>query len=189
MKKELPGMRAWILGGAFVLLLVSAFFKLLVGPAFVKIGSLSQEIKETKQKVRTTQQGLANMTRMKLEIARLRQKAEVMEVRFPSEAELPNLLEHLSTVAKKSNVKIIEISPSRSVAVASQVPHARYRELPIVILARSGYHELGTFINQLENSERLFSVKDISVKSDPSDQRMHHVRLILETFVREKENP
>ncbi|MBI4437213.1 MAG: type 4a pilus biogenesis protein PilO [Candidatus Omnitrophica bacterium] len=182
-------MRAWLLGGVFILLLITFFIRLLLVPAIGKIGSLNQEIKETKQKVRSTQQGLANMARMKAEIARLRQKAEVLEVRFPSEAELPNLLEHLSEVAEKSNVKIVEISPSKTVEVRSQIPQARYRELPIVILARSGYHELGTFINQLENSERLFSVKDISIKADPSNQRLHHVRLTLETFVREKESP
>ena len=68
-------------------------------------------------------------------------------------------------------------------------PSAIYEELPIALTARSGYHELGAFINQLENSERIFMVKTIEIKADPSDPKRHHATLVVETFVREKVSP
>ncbi len=175
-----------ILGGVGLVLMGVVYLRFLFFPSLQKIGALQKEAREKSREVASIKQDFTKLPEIKNNIAKLRLKAEELEHNFPSEAELPNLLEHLSDVAEKADVKIVEISPGKSSPAMRKAPGA-YQELPIVIMAKSGYHELGSFINQLENSERLFSVSGLSIKADPADQRAHHVRLVLETFVREKE--
>lgn len=182
-----------MLGGILVFLFLVIYFRLLLGPAVGKMRLLRSQVVELEQRLKTTRSALARVAEIEKETARLRQFAEKSKSRLPNRSELPELLEHLSKTAEKSKVKIIEILPTK--AETTQVngtPAAEglYEELPIAFSARSGYHELGTFLNQLENSERIFTVKDIEIKSDTSDQKRHHVRLVVGTFVQgEKEKP
>ena len=179
------------MGWIVILLAVMVYLKYFLGPAFGKAHALGTEAAQIRRNLATTRGALAKLSQLEADTARLRESAKELAVRFPSESELPELLEHLSRVAEKSEVEIIEISPAHVIQKeAKKEPSVSlYEELPIALTARSGYHELGSFINQLENSERIFMVKNIEIKADPSDRKRHHVELMVGTFVREKENP
>lgn len=183
--------RKLILGGVVVFLAVWVFLKYFLGPAVGKARTLGTEASQIRRNLTATRTALGKLPQLEADAVRLRRSAKELAVRFPSESELPELLEHLSRVAEKSEVEIVEISPTRVIQVEEKkgTPSALYEELPIALTARSGYHELGSFINQLENSERIFMVKNIEVKADPSDRKRHHVELVLGTFVRQKEKP
>ena len=179
--------KVWIFAGIVTLLVLTGYMKFFLGPALQKNGRLGSEIKDLRQRLKSTKASLARLPQMEKEIAQLHQKSETLKVRFPSKAELPELLEHLSGIAESSDVKIVEILPASMMPAPSKtekVGQGAYEELPIAFTAKSGYHELGSFINRLENSERIFTVKDIEVKADPSDPKRHHVRLVVATFVR-----
>ena len=190
-KEVLLENRKLILGIVIVFLAVWVFLKYFVGPAIGKASTLGGEVAGVRRNLTSVRVSLTKLPQLEAETERLRRSAKELAVRFPSESELPELLEHLSRVAKKSEVEIVEISPTRVIQVEAKkaAPSALYEELPIALTARSGYHELGFFINQLENSERIFTVKNIEIKADPSDRKRHRVELVLETFVRQKEKP
>ena len=180
------------IGGFVVFLSLLVLLKYFLGPAVGKACALGAEAAKVRRNVTTTRAALARLPQLEADATHLRDSAKDLTGRFPSESELPELLEHLSRVAEKSEVEIVEISPTRASQVDEKKgasPPVMYEELPIALIARSGYHELGSFINQLENSERIFMGKNIEIKADPSDRKRHHVQLVLETFVRGKENP
>ena len=58
-----------------------------------------------------------------------------------------------------------------------------YQEIPIMISARSGYHELGSFISKLENADRFMEVSDIKLKANSANFRKHNVELIVSTYL------
>jgi len=181
------GKKVWLLAGSVTLFVLMGYMKFFLGPALQKGGRLGSEVKDLKQHLMSTQASLVKLPQMEKEIVRLRQKSEASKVRFPSKTELPELLEHLSEVAESSDVKIVEILPANMIPAPmkmEKVVQGAYEELPIAFTAKSGYHELGSFINRLENSERIFTVKDIEIKADPSDPKRHHIRLVVATFVR-----
>lgn len=179
--------KRWLIGGVLVLLALMGYLRFFLGPAVGKWGSLRSEIREIRRNLLTVQKAKEKLARMETETAELRERTRKLEVRFPSRAELPELLEHLSNIAKKSGVEIVEILPTRPIQSEAQPAKPQaviYEELPIDFTAKSGYHELGAFINHLENSERIFAVKDIEIRSNSSSPRSHQVRLVLGTFVR-----
>ncbi|MFH1858598.1 MAG: type 4a pilus biogenesis protein PilO [Candidatus Omnitrophota bacterium] len=187
-RKSGPSQRQLVIGGVFVFLVVTVYFKFLLGPAFGELRSKRVELGRLKQDLTSLKTAQAKLPEIQAGIARLREKSMELETRFPSKEELPGLLERLSEVAEKAQVKIVEIHPSELLR-SEKKSSGPFEELPIAITAKSGYHELGAFINQLENSERIFAVKDIKIKSDSLDEKRHHVKLVVGTFVRERGNP
>ena len=100
---------------------------------------------------------------------------------LPVEQEVPKLLEMLSTMARSSNVKIVGITPLASKQEES--PEKIYQEIPILISAKSGYHELGRFLSDLESSDRFMKVSDIDIKENKSNVKRHDVELLVVTYV------
>ncbi len=175
--------KIFLVGGVAIVVLF-VYFQLLLGPALGRIGRVRSEARQLRQSLKAVQAGLSQLPQMEKKTTRLREKVRMAEDHFPSKLELPELLERLSEVAETSDVKIVEIEPTKPLSLESGGDQPLYEEVPIALNAKSGYHELGLFINQLENSKRYFVVKDIRIKKDSSDSKRHHVDLVLQTFVR-----
>ena len=99
---------------------------------------------------------------------------------LPAEQEIPKLLEDLSDMAKRANVKILGITPMASKQEAQ--PAEIYQEIPILINAKSGYHELGKFLSDLENAGRFMKVADIKIKENKVSPKKHDVELLVLTY-------
>jgi type IV pilus assembly protein PilO len=138
--------------------------------------------KKVETDVKTAKRDISEIAELKKQVAQSRGKIESYESMLPAEQEVPKLLEDLSTIAKESNVKILGITPLPA-RQESRSPGQIYQETPILINARSGYHELGRFLSQLENSSRFMKVVDIDIKADRSSSKRHDVELLVLTYV------
>jgi len=101
--------------------------------------------------------------------------------RLLQEGEMPNLLEAISAMANSSGVKIIGITPVA--ASGGETKNAAYREAQIMIIAKSGYHELGLFINKIENAVKFMNISDISIISNNASPKKHDVKLLISAYV------
>jgi len=131
--------------------------------------------------VRAAENDVAKIDSLKKEITTYRSKIESYESMLPVEQEVPKLLETLSTMARSSSIKIVGITPLASKQEAS--PERIYQEIPIMISAKSGYHELGKFLFDLESSDRFMKVADIDIKENKSNLKKHDVELLVLTYV------
>jgi len=106
------------------------------------------------------------------------------EKRLSREKEIPMLLESLSKMAKESHVKILSITPGdRSLIRKKQEKKGSvYEEVPIAITAQCGYHDLGTFINRLENDERYMQVSDIAIRSRGTTPKRHDIDFVVYAY-------
>ena len=132
--------------------------------------------------VKDAQRDISEVDNLRKQAASYRGKIEEYERMLPAGQEIPKLLEDLSDMAKKSNVKIIGITPLQ-VKQQSQDSEAIYQEIPILISARSGYHELGKFLSDLENADRFMKVADIKIKENSTTPKRHDVELLVLTYV------
>ncbi|MDP3804073.1 MAG: type 4a pilus biogenesis protein PilO, partial [Candidatus Omnitrophota bacterium] len=125
---------------------------------------------------------IANIDKYKSEIGAYKDKVERYERMLPAEQEIPTLLESLSGMARSSGVKIVGITP---VAISEEKKQEGqiYREIPILISAKSGYHELGNFLDKLEDSDRFMKVADIEIKANKAAPRKHDVEQLVLTYV------
>jgi len=141
--------------------------------AVIKMNKLHSDLKSARANIR-------NIGKYKSDLDAYKEKVERYEKMLPAEQEIPNLLESLSGMAKSSSVKIVGITP----AVTKQAQKGQiYQEIPILISAKSGYHELGRFLDSLENSDRFMKVVDIAIKSNTATPRKHDVELLILTYI------
>ncbi len=132
--------------------------------------------------VKGAERNIAEIDDLQKQAALYRGRIEEYERMLPAEQEIPKLLEDLSNMAKESNVKIVGITPLQSKEV-SQAPDAIYQDIPILISARSGYHELGKFLSNLESSGRFMKVVDIKIKENKATPKRHDVECLVLTYV------
>src|SRR3989338_6461538 len=125
---------------------------------------------------------ISMIEKYKSNIEAYKAKVERYEKTLPAEQEIPSLLETLSRMAKSSNIKISALTPVSGSGKGGETTHT-YREIPILISAKSGYHELGQFLSAMENSDRFMKVVDIDIRANNTTPRKHDVELLICTYI------
>lgn len=135
--------------------------------------------------LRMARSDVSNIGRYKSDIEAYKEKVDLYEKRLPAEAEIPGLLEDLSVMAKRSGITIVGITPVPKAPVKEEKAEKEriYQEFPILISAKSGYHELGSFLNDMENAARFMKVVDIEIRTNKSTPKKHDVDLIVCTYI------
>ena len=159
-------------------------------PQVVRVFELTASTGKMKSELKSARVVIKDFEKLKKDLKEQSQKVESYEKKLPAEQEIPALLENLSNMAKGSDIKIVGIVPAMSYfkddksAKKSQI----YREIPILITAKSGYHELGRFLNNLENADRFMKVADINIKANKITPKKHDVELMVCTYILLMEN-
>lgn len=142
-----------------------------------KLGQLKKELLSDKSLV-------SNIPGYKAQIGRMRDTMGSYKKKFSTANEISYLLKNLSDMAKESNVKITSIKPHPGIeAQPSGASPAAYHKFPISIKAVSGYHQLGAFLNKLENDATFMRVSDLKITSDDKNPAQHLVYILVNTYV------
>ena len=132
--------------------------------------------------VKVSEHDVSEIELLKKQVAQYHSKIDSYERMLPVEQEIPKLLEDLSGMAKGSGVKIVGITPLQS-KQDDQSAEQIYQEIPILINAKSGYHEVGKFLSKLENADRFMKVADIDIKANKASPKRHDVEILVLTYV------
>lgn len=166
--------------------LLFAFAYFLLFPQLGRLGALAGKAGKAKLELRSAKVAIANIDKFKGEIARSSGKIELYEKKLPVEQEMPSLLESLNAMAKRSKMDIISITPVAGSNTGAQ--KAAYQEFLIKISVRGGYHELGTFLSDIENADRFMKVVDMDIKANEATPAKHSVELLVATYILLKDN-
>ena len=154
-------------------------------PQAARVVSLIGKLGKMKVELSSAKSMITGMDELKKKLKEYNEKVELYEKKLPVEQEIPSLLENLSGMAKDANIKITSIMPS---VPSFKEDGARkqlniYKEIPILITAKSGYHELGYFLSNLENADRFMKVVDIGIKANRASPKKHDIELMVCTYV------
>ncbi len=173
-----------ILGAIVGLSLFIFYYSLILKPAFARLVTSYKEVVRLKKEITTKKALINNLPNLSKEFSNLKEKARFVEKSLPNEKEIPGLLEELSRIAEESNVKILKIRPKEVLMSTIQNPQARpYIEQSISIEAKSGFHELGLFIEKLENLNRFVKIRELTIVGDRQDIKHHNIKLEVSTYV------
>ncbi|MBN2097323.1 MAG: type 4a pilus biogenesis protein PilO [Candidatus Omnitrophica bacterium] len=140
------------------------------------------EVGQLKAMTLKTTEDWRNIEALKKRVAELNQKIDSYEKKLPGEKEIPAILEYLSAAAKELDLKLTEIKPVEQTKEQDQVG-AFYYKAPILLSAESPYHNLGRFINKLENADRFMKISNIKILANPNSPGIHYVQLTVVTYV------
>ncbi len=176
--------------GLFILvitIILAAYFYFFLKPeigslwkVLPKVGALNKNIKEVNKQINSIDE-------LKARIIALKEKVGQYETRLPIKKEISSILNHLSTLASEEDIKITAIKELETIKGEMQEGEQAYSGVPIEIDMKSGYHQLGKFISEIENSDRLMRIDDLEIKSTSENLTEHDVKLIVSSFVLVKE--
>jgi Tfp pilus assembly protein PilO len=170
----------------FLIILVSLLvfyldFVFLIRAQLSGIGSVGKKITDLKKNLNTFKKDLITMQQ-----AQIKEKtASAPQIqKIISEEQIPSLLDEISRIANKNNVKIMQIKPqmekeNKTAQIAKAAPL-----LTITIDLFSGYHTLGYFINELENAQVYIAVGEIKISPELNNYFQQKVTLGLKTHVK-----
>jgi len=168
-----------------IAIIILAYFFLLLKPTLGKLMDVAPRVQKLGMEIRAVTNDLEFEERLRAKRASLEDQLKSYANKLSRERELPSLLEDLSSTARTSNVKILGITPEdKALAKKTQALKESevYQEHPISVTAQSGYHELGTFINTLENNERFMQMADISITANKTNPKRHDVELVVYAY-------
>lgn len=176
--------QVYIFAGLITVLVAFLYFNYLLKPEARIVFGLVKKAATMREDIVNTQMASKKNSELKVTIASLKEKVERYEKMLPAEDEIPALLENLSAMAKKANITILGITPiaPQGDAAGKDDKDPVYEELPILISAKCGYHELGIFLTDIENSDRFMKVVDMSIKGSKTSPKKHDVELIVCTY-------
>lgn len=156
------------------------YFVLLLKPALGALATLIPETRTLKANIKAVNDDLNFEDKLKNKFESVQEKLKEYGNKLSRERELPKLLENLSDTAKSSRVKIVSIAPQTK--KDTDEDDGICQEMPIAITGHSSYHDLGSFINKLENDERYMQISDIKIKANPSNPKRHDIEFVVSAY-------
>ena len=171
-----------------VLIFVFFFYYLvLMKPQLATLAKITPENKVLSEDIQKARGDIQKLETYKGEVARLKADIEETNLKIKSKDEVPMILEHVSLLAGQNKVDVDQIMPlSHDQRVLLEDNKRMYLSLPILVEARSGYHNFGRFLNYIEQDNISLGIRSFSVTAT-SDTQYHAVRLSLEAIVFEEE--
>jgi type IV pilus assembly protein PilO len=171
-----------------VLMILLGLIALVLFVTFIFIPQVTNDVRmigktfKVRSDLKSARSLIADKENLKKKFDEYDSKIEVYEKKLPAQQEIPDLLESLSKMARNADISIVGITP-----VPSKLQKDRkgqvYKEIPILITAKSGYHELGRFLSNMENTDRFMKVVDIKIRANAAAPKRHDVELMVYTYV------
>lgn len=178
-----PYLIVMIVAGAIAVFFYYAFFETKIKETTV----LGGEIRDLHQTLDETHNNLLRIGQYQQEVAKLKTKIEKYSKRVKSREDIPSALESLSRLASENGVKIEQMMPDEAHnEIVFKNAEGNFIAIPVVIGAKSGYHDFGRLINKLEDAGLFVGLRDFGIVTNASDSNQHQVKLVLNLVIFEK---
>jgi len=177
--------KMYILIAMFGIAGLALYYNLLLKPQFSGFIAKNKEFRIVRDRVKSEEIMIANDAGIKKQYENFEKQAGYLEKRLPAgQIQISGILEDFSNVAESSGVKILRIKPLEAPVIASsqKVTNDPYSEIPILIEARAGYHQLGAFVDKIENMDRFIKITDIDIAGTDKDPRRHDIKIRIITY-------
>jgi len=177
-EKSLYGIFAGIL--VFVFLV---YYFLFLGPQLASLSKITPEIKLKAEEIRSAKNDIKRVNDYKKQLEELQAKLAEVNVKVKSKYEFPVILENISKVALASGVKIDQIMPNpHDQELLLENKETKYFSFPILVEARSSYHNFGRFLNRIEKEDMILNVGTFTISSS-NNSKNHTIKMTLKAIV------
>lgn len=154
--------QAWILWGVG-LIIILVLFTLSIKPRLEEKKAIELEIIKEEENLAAVKELISKKEEYEREIASISEKIKYYEAKLPQEKETEQLLEDLARIATDTKIKYQSIKSNPMISLKSEQIDLPYHSWPITMKLTCGFHELGNYINQLENAMRFIKVDSLSI--------------------------
>ncbi len=142
-----------------------------------KFERIAQRLKQSRAKVKDEE--------LLVYIKRLKDKISDIENRIVSDVDLTFVMEDISSIARESGLELKQILPKEEVPVKTKsLSGLSFSRL--LFVGTGGYHELGKFVANLENSKYICKIESITIIPNYNDYRRNDVKVMISVLTRKE---
>lgn len=166
----------------FCVLIVYADINYILKAQIAGLKSLDPKISRLEKDLKNLNRDLENMRVAKGKPALEARKSASRSSKIITESQVSGLLQDISSEANKFDVRIIQIRPSRETG-KPLIAGDKFTPTLINLDLICDYHNLGKFINSLENSPVFMGVAELKISARMPDYLKQKVTLVIRTYV------
>jgi type IV pilus assembly protein PilO len=108
---------------------------------------------------------VADLPRFEAEFEALHDRWQLAGELLPTDRQLGSLLRRITLAGEETGVQFVRFRPS------APKTDTYYTEMPVQISVNGGYHQIGSFLAELANLQRIVTVSEVRLKTNvnPSD--------------------
>ena len=182
--KALPPAQLFaILGiGAAALIALDVFF--IARPQVRSIVLLNDKARQLKADIKTLSDNKQRLPQFRSNLDTVRRQMKDFDAMVHKEDEVPAVLRIISTFANEYGVKIDQLVPQKSDGVVLvKNAEGQYSSLSILVLARAGYHDLGRFLNRLQQEHVFWQLEAVDIAADAREVSRHVIKMQMKILV------
>jgi len=172
-----PRWQKLLLGVAGIAVIGGAFYYLLISPSERHIAELNGQLSSLQVELMQNRRIAADIARYREEIAQLERRMESYKERLPNEKEMPLLYRTVSDAAFQAGLGVAVFEPKQPKITDY------YSEVPIIVSAEGGYHDLGTFLGRVAGLPRVVNLTDWKLSGLAKGKGSLKADLTLATYV------
>jgi Tfp pilus assembly protein PilO len=170
--------------GLVVLAFIAFDVLLIARPQLTSLIALNDKSKQLKLDIKELSDSKLRLPKFRVTLDDARVQKKSFESMVHKEDEIPSVLKTISTLANEYGVKIDQLVPQKSDGVILvKAAEGNYTGLSILVLARAGYHDLGRFLNRLQQESVFWQLESINIAADDRDVARHAVKMQMKILI------
>jgi type IV pilus assembly protein PilO len=154
-----------------VLIIVAGTYGLFVSPVEDEIKKYDVQINKLDAQLVQKKAIARDLTRYRVEVERLKQRLNEALTLLPNEAEIPELLQKIASLAEQSDLQMKQFEPQ------AEVQAGFYAKIPVKMSVIGNYHSIAVFFDKVAKLARIVNVTDIKL----TKPKIENKRVVLES--------
>jgi Tfp pilus assembly protein PilO len=177
-----------VLAGVLVLIFLADYF-IIMRPQLNALSTINADMEVKRQEIQKAKENIGKLEQYQEQVDDLQKTLDEMNASVKPIDEISLILEQISNIADDQNVKLDQLNPNpQEQELLLENNKVAYYAFPILIEARTQYHDFGRFLNALENANLCLRIKDLSISSMDRSQ-YHAVTLSMNAIVFQEKIP
>lgn len=175
---DLPQQQKLAALGGLILLILGLDYFFVYSPQADQISWLTQEIENSRNERDKKKKEVANIPKLKQQMAELDGRLKEAVAQLPDRKEIPDLLSTISSKVKEAGLDILVFRPR------AENLQEFYAEIPVDIVVRGGFHNVVTFFDEVGRMSRLVNISNIEFRTpkESGDQMIMESSSLATTF-------
>lgn len=177
-KKEQLSLTCIILAAAIAFFAYTTVFSPLLG----KIKKLSGQIEQREKNIQKAKIDPQALKKLEDEANEIRTRVNYYKQGLQALTDVPQILKELNEIAERLRIKFVSVNPLKREKTALPGGKDYLLFSPIKIKLQCGYHQLGIFINEIENAQRLMKITKFKINAGRANIWVHQAELEITSY-------
>jgi type IV pilus assembly protein PilO len=147
------------------------------------IADMQDDLGRTQQKEQTLRKDFenkafqaANLDAYRDQMVEMKESFGALVSQLPTDTEVPGLLEDITNEGVENGLNIV------SITLGNERAKEFYIELPIDIVLKGSYHDIGAFVSAIAGLPRIVTLHKFNIVGDKNDPRLLTMKITAKTY-------